>query len=464
MTSSRTLRKSNHHNSKDHVDEQQKQDLHTSDEGGIVNTLNNSSHSTTVLSFDFSHVNNKHTISVLLILLIFVLGWKWLDGGFSSHSYLNWKPLSRSLKLMNQLKGHDQLFNTSLMAFKPLISKITPSFHNHVLQNQKFVETLKVGNETTVLQDLIDMSIYGGPEVQCNHMDTALIVLFILNRAEGDFMSLKSKCLQFVKDSIRFENILDILDRINAFIQRDEESHSKSSISLKKLTILDQLKEYCLDFLGTNSDQLGYEKFVENDPRMIQYFKPAFKRKKIRALNLTEIVHPVESHPMSVLFKTGFEGDLEFHLSNRKIVKAHKTVLLNSNYTELHGLILNNNSTIVKENEEMEYLLQYCYGFLDRVPPRLLIPVIKKAHQYGMKELIHLLQPLLQITVRNFFEWSHELKDVMDDLSLRKQFAEFGAQYGQSLFTVAKNFNYLKTLHSELKNDIIIAYSNQEKH
>ncbi|KAG2382372.1 hypothetical protein C9374_005574 [Naegleria lovaniensis] len=398
------------------------------------------------------------------VLTFLVLCFTFLTIG--SMDYLYWRPekmdLSKKATILLKVP-HDHLFYTSLTAFKPLLAQLVPAFHSHLLQNQKFVESLKKNeNETQLFQDMIDSTIYGGPEVPCTDMNVALKVLFMLNRAEGDFIALKTKCLNFVKDQIRFENILDVLDLLNVLIQRDEEIHSKNSTSLNRVTILHNLKEYCLDFLGTNSNQRGYETFVENDIRMIQYFKPAFKRKQIRMLKIDETQNYVVSHPSFAMFKSGYGSDLQFRLSNGKIIPAHKTILLNSNSTVLHRLVLENaHSKEIKEDEEMEYLLQYCYGFLRKVPSRMLIPTIKKAYQYGMKELIHILQKELVITVHNFFEYSHALSQVMEEPALRRQFAEFGVQHGASLFPLENNYKHLHTLRSELKDEIIITFASR---
>ncbi|KAF0972018.1 hypothetical protein FDP41_009714 [Naegleria fowleri] len=90
---------------------------------------------------------------VFLLLIFIVLGLRLLT---SDRDFLYWKPeLHKSLlkKANLPLNGQDPLFNMTkrtLVAFKPLLAKIVPSFHDNILQNQKFQKWLlkSTGNET----------------------------------------------------------------------------------------------------------------------------------------------------------------------------------------------------------------------------------------------------------------------------------------------------------------------------
>lgn len=309
------------------------------------------------------------------------------------------------------------------------------------------------------------MLIYGGREVPCDSIDSALKVLFVLNRAKGDFIPLKTKCLQFL-NQIRFENILDILKRTRYLIERDRKLHETSSTTsslknqsngVQQFTLLEKVKEYCLDFLGTRSNEPGFAKFVENDMRMNPYYKLAFKRRFIRGWNVDENANQAFTHPLLALWQSECGSDIRIGLGDVKLLNVHKTVLLNCNNTCLSRIVSEHeNSTVLKEAEEMEYILQYCYGFLQKVPPRLFIPLIKKAHQCGMNDLIPILQSELHLTVGSYFKWSYELREVMENAEVRRQFAEFGVKNGQSLFTDAQNYENIDRLRSELKNDLIV--------
>ncbi|KAF0980996.1 hypothetical protein FDP41_012784 [Naegleria fowleri] len=362
----------------------------------------------------------------------------------SNYSY--WQQ--NQFHLLKKFHDNDQLFESSIIAFKPLLSKLVPSFHNQVLENKKFIELLNE-KELSVLQSLVDYLIYGGEELKCDGFGKCLIVLFLLNRAEGDLISLKSKCVERIIQQVKFENILDTLDIINAMLKKESETFKDSSN--KKMSILETMKEYCLDFLGTNSDQPGFEQFVENDERINDYLRVIIKRKQIKDVNMNEAPNTnISQRPLFDLLKESVNTDIEIKLNNGKIVKCHKTIL------------------IYEYEEEMEYIIQYCYGFMEKVPSHLIIPLMKKSHEFQLEELLKFVQSLLTITIENFFQVAQSLKahleeDIIEEdrfKEVRRKLVEFGVQNRKTLFQ-SKNRELITSVPTELKDEILMALANK---
>lgn len=116
----------------------------------------------------------------------------------------------------------------------------------------------------------------------------------------------------------------------------------------------------------------------------------------------------------------------------------------------------------------MEYIIQYCYGFMEKVPSHLIIPLMKKSHEFQLEELLKFVQSLLTITIENFFQVAQSLKahleeDIIEEgrfKEVRRKLVEFGVQNRKTLFQ-SKNRELITSVPTELKDEILMALANK---
>ncbi|KAG2377726.1 hypothetical protein C9374_008811 [Naegleria lovaniensis] len=367
-----------------------------------------------------------------------------------------------SLNKPSGMNENDQLFGTSIIVFKPLLSKLLPSFHNQVIENKKFIESLNE-KEVTILQSIIDFVIFGSSNLTVNNEETSLIVLALLSQVKGDLVDLKTKSLDYIIDAIHFENILDILDALNLHLKREEQIFGRET-SFRDQSVLQQLKDYCLNYIGANSDKPGFEKYIENDENnrcTFELVKSFFKRKVVKRVSIHELPNNISQTPLYDLYQEKTDMDAEIQLSNGKSVKCHKTIL-SSKVPYFRTLFSGNwNNTLDVYGEELEYIIQYCYGFVSKVPDHLMIPLMKKAHEYELEELLKVLQSAFTIYMDNFFETAQSLEDYLDDPTfnqVKTKLVDFGIRNKKCLFTKV-NADLLRRL-PKLDTEILLALAN----
>lgn len=71
------------------------------------------------------------------------------------------------------------------------------------------------------MQSIIDFLIYGSPQVKCDTMEDCLVVLFVLNQASSDFISLKGKCVEYILGNVNMKNALNTIDSLTILLQRE---------------------------------------------------------------------------------------------------------------------------------------------------------------------------------------------------------------------------------------------------
>ncbi|KAG2382382.1 hypothetical protein C9374_005584 [Naegleria lovaniensis] len=373
--------------------------------------------------------------------------------------HIYWKQVvDPNICLLKKLQGHDHLFGTAIQVFGPLISKLLPSFRQ-VLQNQKLLESLS-NNEATVMQSIIDGFIYGGKEMKCDSIETSLMVLFLLQRAVGDVIPLKTKCVEYIIKNFNLEKALDILDLINCYVKRDRECFKMTNT----VTILETVKEYCLDYMAVNSDKDEFEKFIMKDNKgryTFELLSSIVRRKSVRKVTIDETPNRISKTPLRDIFQEHLETDINLQLTNGKVVKCHKSVLQSNHFFK--ALLSEKWASHTQEvfGEEMEFIIHGCYGFVDQVPNRLMIPLMKKAHELELKEFLKIVQSRWSVSVESFFESAQSLEEYLDDElfeDVKRKLVEFGMKNKKILFS-KNNIEHIRKL-PKLNAEIMVAFVN----
>ncbi|EFC37278.1 hypothetical protein NAEGRDRAFT_59810 [Naegleria gruberi] len=297
-----------------------------------------------------------------------------------------------------------------LIAFRPLLARMTPNFYKNVISNNNFISSLNE-KECSIVQRILDQILYQKHSTLSN-MDTdeSLCILFLLGQAHGDLIYMKSMIIQSVITKIGFDNVLDILESIESYLTRDASFFSSTSAA----SPLMKIKDYCLDFMGSQASEPGYEFFIETDERVDKYLRLIIKRKTIKPVTWEEKPNNISKSPLMDLFNDHSTSDICFLVGNQKI-HCHKTVLI-SRSVYFETLFEGNWSIELEEyGPEMKYLIQYCYGFMNYVPSIHQIPLIKKAHQHEMKDLIPIVSKQIIVGKDNFEMLWSELEHYSDD-------------------------------------------------
>ena len=298
---------------------------------------------------------------------------------------------------------HDELQNGSLTVFKPLLNIIAPNFLKIVLYNDILIQSLD-SQEKNVLQLIIDNKVYNMKNDKITGTKGQVIALFFLDRVIGEMTDLKKEKLYAIISQVQIKNALDIIAEINVYIDKDRKYFKEKRNSS---SYLEQIKEYCLDVIGVNTVSKEYEEFVENDPRLShEILQTIVKRRTIRNINFEDKSITIPSNPLVGLFQDKTFSDVKLNV-NGYIVKCHKTILASSSlyFETLFSGVWNEVSKIEEiYPEEIIFIIKYCYGIIETIPSHLIIPVIKKAHEHDMMELVNIAFNQLVITVDNFFD------------------------------------------------------------
>ncbi|KAG2382315.1 hypothetical protein C9374_005517 [Naegleria lovaniensis] len=351
----------------------------------------------------------------------------------------------------------DTLFeNSNIIVFKPLIKLMAPSFYKKVLKNKELILSLD-HSEEQIVQHMINSFIYGGPSDLLSIMNVTdqskssltlletlklcIQVVFIVNQVvNGECTNWKVQAVRAVVSVVKFENILDTLDLIQTLLEREHKyfkSRHEFENSNTSTCTLRKIKEYCLDYIGTNAwKDEGYDLYVEKDPRMQQYAMSVIKRREMKPQNIYETPCLVSNTLFFDLYHGGKKTDFEMKLMSGKVVKCHKTMLSSKN-SFFEGLFSGNWSLDLEEKygDEMEYIVQYCYGFVEQVPQHLIVPLIKKAHEHEMNDLVEVLvRKELILTLDNFAQAVEDLYDYMEEPIISNTIFKFASQNRISLW------------------------------
>lgn len=416
---------------------------------------------------------NEHGIDLEALQLNIKMSSSVLNDPANSRKFIyakfyNYQHL-RQVPLVNK-SDRDTLFEGSttsnIVAFTPLVKLMAPSFYTKVLTNKEFIESLDF-TEEQIVQNIIDSLIYGGPNDLSSITNThttnektentlspleslklKMKVVFILNQVEGDFKKLKIEAVKSVISQVKFENILHVLDLIHIMLQRElkyffEQDSTTNSESLCHNTnnnntrcAFRKIKEYCLDYIGTNAGHdEGYSIYVENDERMTQYAMSVIKRKTIQPQSINEAPFMISNTLFFDLYHSG-NTDFEIKLMSGKTVKCHKTVLSSKN--PFFECLFSGNWLLdleEKYTDEMEYIVQYCYGFVEQPSQHLVVPLIKKAHEHDMKDLVEILvRKELSLTLDNFAYVVEELSAYLEEPAFEQVIFKFACQNRMLLY------------------------------
>ncbi|EFC42185.1 predicted protein [Naegleria gruberi] len=184
---------------------------------------------------------------------------------------------------------YDKLPNSHIIVFKDIINIIAPKFLENVLLNEEFIRSLN-NSESEILQLLIDKLIYN-PEITFTTIKQKLFVLFILDKVSNEMSKFQNELLESIISMIDMKSVLNIVYTITNYQNRDSDNNN---------SYLNQIKEYCLDFVAFYSNTPEYDQYFENNDRAIPYFKTLVKRRSYPKINVNmNSVEPlkVSKHP-----------------------------------------------------------------------------------------------------------------------------------------------------------------------
>ncbi|KAF0981020.1 hypothetical protein FDP41_012808 [Naegleria fowleri] len=204
--------------------------------------------------------------------------------------------------------------------------------------------------------------------------------------------------------------------------------------------------------------------FIMNDHKGRLFFRFAqlhCRRKSVRQVTIQETSNKISRTPLADIFREQLNTDTELHLTNGKRVKCHKTVL-SSKVPFFKAYFSGTWNSHDIFGEELEFIIHYCYGFVENVPNHLMIPLIKKSHEYELKDLLKTSLSALSFSISNFFEHAQHLEDYLDEPlfeDVKRKLITFGMENKNGLFT-KKNLEMLRKI-PKLNAEIMVEWAKQ---
>jgi len=343
----------------------------------------------------------------------------------------------------------DELFGAKFTVFLPLMKILAPDFTQQVLENESMIESLST-EELSVLQQMIDVLIYSRSNV-LSYDRHSLVIIFLLNRVESELAEFNFQAVDSIIQTISLNKAIECVQQIDEYLEREEKWYSQTV----GISLLEQLKEYCLDYIGVNG---GLTNEHQLPPSMKQYLPDVCQRRSVRPLNIPS-ASPILPNALSLLFldydRREQDADVELQIGVKK-VKCHKSVLCSQSL--FFETVLNSTYWTLNDPlpEEMIHIVHYCYGFMETsMDHHHWISTMKLAHEHGMNGLVELVSRQIQLTHENFLDVAQSVELLADDpifRTLMDKLVEFGVKHRKQLF----NSETVKLLPHEILREMFL--------
>ena len=355
----------------------------------------------------------------------------------------------------------DALFNGELIAFLPLLKIMAPNLANF-LDCKTIIQTF-TKEELQSLQECIDVVIYGSDMEQfmtALAWDTqkSMQILFVLHQSTGDLVPLKASCVETIKktiDSCSQEERAELFEKLDQYKERSK-LIDRNEQNIPEKNIIDILMDYCLNIMAQKGlDTSTSLKWMTNDS-MRHYvidLLSGSRKSSNPTLSVHEKPNKMPLNPLKLLCDDS-SCDMKLTVGNKKY-KVHKTILASkSTYFEtlLQSGHFNPENDIYEE--EMKYLIQYCYRIMDHVPQVHQIPLVNLAKMHEMYDLALVVLRQIELTVESFLSIAACLDEMECDED--KVFVEKLTQFAVKNASRLVNQNTIQHIPVHIKDRILL--------
>ncbi|EFC46785.1 predicted protein [Naegleria gruberi] len=316
----------------------------------------------------------------------------------------------------------DKIGDTNLTAFVPLLKIMDPELETILKLGVNFDK-----EEERFVQTVIDFLIYGsdidfrqlfqaysnkGHNANIKGVIGALVLC-------GSLPQINSLCYECISILIKDEYSLDMVFNIWKIIHEYEKRFPSLLQSMNK-SLVGKIKQHVLDCIGNFGlkKDANISEFLSDFDNYHEVIEALMKRRATPSFpkfskNET-ISFPFSSVKLFDQLALDSTTDIELQIGKER-VKCHRTILMSK--STYFATLLNGNWNSQNDNYpiEMKYLIQFCYGFLEYVEPKLCIPLMKLANMHEMKELAIQVEKQAIITRINVAEYLNSLLNDVEE-------------------------------------------------
>ncbi|KAG2373245.1 hypothetical protein C9374_012348 [Naegleria lovaniensis] len=343
--------------------------------------------------------------------------------------------------------NRDLLFGTEVFAFIPFLKIVVPNFTQHVLLNQRLIQTLTT-SEQQCLQFIIDFIMSSRDScLPVRNLSLAEVIacIFLVNRAKAELIDFKvNYLLKQFKNVFSDRVAIDSLELIDSYLEREKQAPQEVLCGL-----LQRVQRFCLEYVGSNSPLPCFD--IEKEPRIEKYLAKIYRFKTVTPLHWFEHGRPSTStvNSLSSLYKDPKSSDVKITIGEGKFIDCHKTVLSSASEffeTQFNSPIFTNEACDSSHLQEigvephiMEYIVKYAYECFDPilVPSEDAISLLKTAHLYRMKGLVDSCLSIFNRNRQSYLSIVDRLSCYLDDPMLepvRDMLIQVGAANLEQLF------------------------------